>query len=44
LSFYRRRLEAMIDILIEKDVFSREELDAEIASVRARWEPPVPCA
>lgn len=44
LSFYRRRLEAMIDILIEKDVFSHEDLEAEIASVRARWEPTVPCA
>jgi nitrile hydratase subunit beta len=39
LSFYRRRLEAMIDILVEKDVFSREDLEKEISSVRARWEP-----
>jgi nitrile hydratase subunit beta len=38
LSFYRRRLEAMIDILVEKDVFTRAELEKEIASVRARWE------
>jgi hypothetical protein len=38
LSFYRRRLEAMIDILVEKDVICREELENEIASVRARWE------
>ncbi|HWM48301.1 MAG TPA: nitrile hydratase [Xanthobacteraceae bacterium] len=37
LSFYRRRLEAMIDILIEKEVITREELDEEIAAVRARW-------
>jgi nitrile hydratase subunit beta len=43
LSFYRRRLEAMIDILIEKDVFSREDLAKEIASVRARWEPSEAC-
>ena len=43
LSFYRRRLEAMIDILIEKDVFSRDELDREIALVRARWEAPAVC-
>lgn len=38
LSFYRRRLEAMIDILVEKEVFTRAELEKEIASVRARWE------
>jgi hypothetical protein len=29
----------MIDILVEKDVFIREELDAGIAEARARWEP-----
>ncbi|ACB81913.1 conserved hypothetical protein [Methylorubrum populi BJ001] len=39
LSFYRCRLKAMIDILVEKDVFIREELDAGIAEARARWEP-----
>lgn len=43
LSFYRRRLEAMIDILVEKDVFSREELGAAIAQTRERWEPAAPC-
>ncbi len=43
LSFYRRRLEAMIDILIEKDVFSRDELAEEVAAVRARWEPAPAC-
>jgi hypothetical protein len=37
LSFYRRRLEAMIDILIEKETITREELDREIARVRAKW-------
>ena len=37
LSFYRRRLEAIIDVLVEKEVITREELDAEIAGVRARW-------
>lgn len=37
LSFYRRRLEAMTDILIEKGVLSREELDAAIAEARDRW-------
>jgi nitrile hydratase subunit beta len=42
-SFYRRRLEAIIDILIEKDVISREELDEEIHNVRARWESPASC-
>jgi len=43
LSFYRRRLEAMIDILVEKGVSDRGELDREIASVRARWEPAARC-
>jgi hypothetical protein len=37
LSFYRRRLEAMIDILIEKGVITREELTAEVERVRGRW-------
>ena len=37
LSFYRRRLEAMIDILIEKGVITREEIDAEVEAVRGRW-------
>jgi hypothetical protein len=37
LSFYRRRLEAMIDILVEKQVISRAELAHEIEKVRARW-------
>ncbi|GLK81666.1 SH3-like domain-containing protein [Methylopila turkensis] len=43
LSFYRRRLEAMIDILVEKEVFTREELEAAVAETRARWEPPAAC-
>lgn len=43
LSFYRRRLEAMVDILVEKGVFTREQFDAEVATVRARWEAPTPC-
>jgi len=38
LSFYRRRLEAMIDVLIEKRVITREELDAAIAEKREVWE------
>src|ERR1700738_5248223 len=37
LSFYSRRLEAMIDILIEKEVITRGELEAEEERVRARW-------
>lgn len=36
-SFYRRRLEAMIDILIEKGVITREELNSEINQRRAAW-------
>lgn len=36
-SFYRRRLEAMIDILVEKGVIDRAELDAMIAEKRAIW-------
>ena len=43
LSFYRRRLEAMIDILIEKGVFSREDIDKEVESLRSRWTPPDVC-
>jgi hypothetical protein len=43
LSFYRRRLEAMIDILIEKEVITRGELEAEGERVGARWKDgPVP--
>jgi Nitrile hydratase, alpha chain/Nitrile hydratase beta subunit len=37
LSFYRRRLEAMTDILVEKDVLNRDEYDIEAANVRERW-------
>jgi hypothetical protein len=43
LSFYRRRLDAMIDILIEKEVFTRDELASEVARIRARWELPAAC-
>jgi hypothetical protein len=43
LSFYRRRLEAMIDIMVEKGVFSREELDKEIVLLRSKWTPPDVC-
>jgi nitrile hydratase subunit beta len=38
LSFYRRRLDSMIDILVEKQVISHDELAAEVERVRARWE------
>ena len=37
LSFYRRRLEAMADILIEKGIVTQPELDAAIAQSTARW-------
>lgn len=37
LSFYRRRLEAMTDILIEKGIVSRAELDTAIAAGKTRW-------
>ncbi|MEO1307087.1 MAG: nitrile hydratase [Pseudomonadota bacterium] len=40
-SFYRRRLEAMIDILIEKDVISKADLDAAIEEKRKIWEDPL---
>ncbi len=36
-SFYRRRLEAMVDVLIEKQVITREELDAAILEKREVW-------
>ncbi|MEM8952155.1 MAG: nitrile hydratase [Pseudomonadota bacterium] len=36
-SFYRRRLEAMIDILVEKGVISEAELEAAIEKRREIW-------
>lgn len=39
LSFYRRRLEAMIDVLVEKQVITRAELDRAIRDKRAVWAP-----
>ncbi len=36
-SFYRRRLEAMIDILVEKGIVTRAELDAAVVAGRSRW-------
>lgn len=38
-SFYRRRLEALIDTLEIKGVLTREELEAEVAQVKADWAP-----
>ena len=38
LSFYRRRLEAMIDILIEKEVISEVALKSAIERKRKIWE------
>jgi hypothetical protein len=37
LSFYRRRLEAMTDILIEKGIVTRAELEAAIEGATASW-------
>ncbi len=42
-SFYRRRIEAMVDVLIEKGVFTREEFEKEAELLRGRWTPPVDC-
>lgn len=41
LSFYRRRLEAMTDILIEKEIITKEELDAAIAARKKIWAPEI---
>ncbi|WP_282062559.1 SH3-like domain-containing protein [Roseobacter litoralis] len=38
LSFYRRRLEAMNDILLEKGIITQAELDAAVAAGRDRWQ------
>jgi nitrile hydratase subunit beta len=43
LSFYRRRLESVVDIMIEKGVFTREEFEKEAEAVRGRWAPPDVC-
>lgn len=37
LSFYRRRLEAMTDILTEKGVITQDELEKTITKVQTRW-------
>ncbi len=36
-SFYRRRLEAMIDILVEKDILSRQDIADAVETGRVRW-------
>lgn len=36
-SFYRRRLEAMIDTLESKGLLTREEFEHELAEVQRRW-------
>jgi nitrile hydratase subunit beta len=38
LSFYRRRLEAMIDILEEKGVVTRTEIEEKLVHIKARWQ------
>jgi hypothetical protein len=42
-SFYRRRLEAMIDTLEKKGLFTRGEIERELADIRARWVNPDLC-
>jgi len=42
-SFYRRRLEAMIDTLEKKGLITRDELMEELARVRLEWRDPDAC-
>jgi len=42
-SFYRRRLEAMIDSLEKKGFFTRVEIEQELEDIRARWVDPDSC-
>ena len=37
-SFYRRRLEAMVDTLVAKGVFTREEYETDVEQARLRWD------
>jgi hypothetical protein len=39
-SFYRRRIEAMIDTLEKKGLISHEEFEAELANVQRDWRDP----
>jgi hypothetical protein len=41
-SFYRRRLEAMVDTLEKKGFLTREEFEAELLVVQERWATPCP--
>jgi nitrile hydratase subunit beta len=36
-SFYRRRLEAMIDTLVKKGLITRDEFEQELLVVQANW-------
>lgn len=42
-SFYRRRLEAMLDTLVAKGVIDRDEFEAALAEARRAREEAVPC-
>jgi hypothetical protein len=42
-SFYRRRLEAMIDTLDKKGLCTRDEIEKELADIRLRWIDPDLC-
>jgi nitrile hydratase subunit beta len=42
-SFYRRRIESVVDILVEKGVFTREEFEKEAALLRSRRTTPDVC-
>ena len=43
-SFYRRRLEAMVDTLVAKGVFTRAEYEAQVEQARLRWDACAPAA
>ncbi len=40
-SFYRRRIEAMIDTLSAKGLFTRQEFESELEQVQKHWLPDV---
>lgn len=42
-SFYRRRLEAMVDTLVQKGVMTREEYESEVLAVQTMWTDPDVC-
>jgi hypothetical protein len=41
-SFYRRRLEAMVDTLEKKGFLTRVEFEVELSTVQKRWATPCP--